>query len=62
VKILGVSDMINAGAALVVDGEIVGAVAEERLNRMKLTLAGQSLNRQDFRPIGLNGQNRAAFN
>jgi carbamoyltransferase len=37
-KILGVSDMINAGAAVAVDGRVVSAVSEERLNRMKLTV------------------------
>jgi carbamoyltransferase len=37
-KILGISDMINAGAAVVVDGRVVSAVSEERLNRMKLTV------------------------
>ena len=37
-KILGISDIINAGAAVVVDGRVVSAVSEERLNRMKLTV------------------------
>ena len=37
-RILGVSDMINAGAAVLIDGEVISAVSEERLNRMKLTV------------------------
>ncbi len=34
-KILGISDNHNAGAALVVDGELIAAVNEERINRLK---------------------------
>lgn len=35
--VLGLNDMINAGAALLQDGHVLAAVGEERLNRMKLT-------------------------
>ncbi len=35
--VLGISDSITSGAALVVDGRIVAAVNEERLNRMKMS-------------------------
>nr|HPQ70239.1 carbamoyltransferase N-terminal domain-containing protein [bacterium] len=34
-NILGISDNHNAGAALVVDGELIAAVNEERINRLK---------------------------
>jgi len=36
VKILGVSNTFDSGAALIVEGEIVGAVNEERFTRTKL--------------------------
>lgn len=36
--VLGISDSITSGAALVVDGEIVAAVNEERLNRKKMSM------------------------
>ena len=35
-KILGVSNTFDSGAALIVEGEIVGAVNEERFTRTKL--------------------------
>jgi carbamoyltransferase len=38
-KILGVCNAIDSGAALILDGEIVAAVNEERLTREKLTKA-----------------------
>lgn len=37
-KVLGISDHFTSGAALVVDGRIVAAVAEERLARMKMVM------------------------
>ena len=36
--ILGVTDGDDGGAALMVDGQIVAAVNEERLNRMKMSI------------------------
>lgn len=36
-KVLGIGDGQESGAALVVDGEIIAAVNEERLNRVKLS-------------------------
>jgi len=38
-RILGVSNAWDAGAALVVDGRIVAAVNEERFSRVKLAVA-----------------------
>ena len=35
---LGITDGDDAGAALVVDGKLVAAVNEERLNRMKMSI------------------------
>ena len=37
-RILGISDHFTSGAALVVDGRLVAAVAEERLARMKMVM------------------------
>ncbi len=42
-KILGISDSITSGAALVVDGELVAAVNEERLNRQKMSMGFPNL-------------------
>jgi carbamoyltransferase len=36
--VLGISDSITSGAAIVVDGRVVAAVHEERLNRQKMSL------------------------
>lgn len=37
-RILGISDHFTSGAAIVVDGRVVAAVAEERLARMKMVM------------------------
>ena len=37
-KILGISDHLTCGAALIEDGRIVAAVNEERLARMKMVM------------------------
>ena len=36
--ILGITDGDDGGAALVIDGKLVAAVNEERLNRMKMSI------------------------
>ena len=36
--ILGISDGDDAGAVLLLDGRVVAAVNEERLNRMKMSV------------------------
>jgi carbamoyltransferase len=36
--ILGITDSITSGAAVVIDGRIVAAVSEERLNRQKMSI------------------------
>lgn len=36
--VLGITDSITSGAAIVIDGRIVAAVSEERLNRQKMSM------------------------
>jgi carbamoyltransferase len=36
--ILGITDSITAGAAVVEDGKVLAAVSEERLNRQKMAM------------------------
>lgn len=50
--ILGISDSITSGAALVVDGRIVAAVNEERLNRMKMSMGWPRLAISEVLRIG----------
>ena len=41
--ILGITDSITSGAAIVIDGRIVAAVSEERLNRRKMSMGFPAL-------------------
>lgn len=50
--ILGITDGDDAGAVLVVDGRLVAAVNEERLNRMKMSIGFPRLAIQEVLRIG----------
>ena len=36
---LGIHNSYQAGAALIIDGQVIGAVTEERFNRVKIIYA-----------------------
>ena len=41
--VLGVTDSVTSGAAIVIDGRIVAAVSEERLDRHKMSMGYPAL-------------------
>lgn len=51
-KIIGITDGDDAGAALIVDGRMVAAVNEERLNRMKMSIGFPWLAIQEVLRLG----------